>query len=90
MTTVNIKFLNAHTEQIVKTITFNSRKRSFNAMLPFYNKQQDKWIIGKQYSYFMCGDNYVFGYAGFTVAEADNLAIQAYNQACATLGLEPA
>lgn len=90
MTTyVNIVFKNAHNELDVASITFKSRKRSsFNAMLPFFNKKEDKWTIGKQYGYLQAGDNYYFYYAGWDAMEANNLANQAYKEARATLGLE--
>jgi hypothetical protein len=88
-TPINIYFHNSHTEALVARITFKSRKHSsFNAMLPFFNKEQDKWIIGKQYGYLCVGDQYHFYYAGRDKKEAQKLANQAYEQACATLGLE--
>lgn len=90
MTTINIVFANAHTDNTVAEITFNSRKSSYNAMLPFFDKKADKWIIGKQYGYFNAGDYYHFAYAGFDEQEGQMLALEAYNYACATLNLEAA
>lgn len=88
-TLVNIIFKNAHNEEDVASITFKSRKRSsFNAMLPFFNKKEDKWTIGKQYGYLWAGDSFYFYYAGANAMEANNRANEAYEQACATLGLE--
>jgi len=88
-TVVNIYFKNAYTEETVAEILFKSRKHSsFNAMLPFFNEKQDKWIIGKQCSYLWCGDKFYFYYAGPDKDQAHQLANQAYKQACATLGLE--
>jgi len=91
MTRVNMYFMNAFTEETVAEITFKSRKHSsFNAMLPFFNKKQDKWIIGNQYSYLNVGDHYCFYYAGADKDVGHTRALEAYEQARATLGLETA
>ena len=87
MTTfVHMYFKNAHTEETVAEITFKSRKHSsFNAMLPFFNKKQDKWIIGDQYQYLNVGDHYCFYYAGADKEVGQVRALEAYQQARKTL-----
>ena len=92
MTTfVHIDFKNAHTEETVAEITFKSRKHSsFNAMLPFFNKKQDKWIIGRQDGYLQVGNRFCFYYAGADKATGQERALEAYEHARTTLSLEAA
>lgn len=90
-TLVNIFFQNAHTEQTVAHIAFRSRRHSsFNAMRPFFNRKQDKWIIGNQYGYLQAGDKYYFYYAGSDKDQAECRAREAYHLARMTLELETA
>jgi hypothetical protein len=85
-TFVHMYFKNAYTEETVAEITFKSRKHSsFNAMLPFFNKKQDKWIIGNQQAYLNVGDHYCFYYAGADKETGKIRALEAFEQARKTL-----
>ena len=85
-TIVHMYFKNAHTEETVAEITFKSRKHSsFNAMLPFFNKKQDKWIIGNQYSWLQVGNRFCFYYAGADKETGKIRALEAKKHARTTL-----
>jgi hypothetical protein len=85
-TIVHMDFKNAHTEETVAEITFKSRKHSsFNAMLPFFNKKQDKWIIGQQYGWLQVGNRFCFYYAGADKETGKIRALEAYEHARKTL-----
>jgi hypothetical protein len=81
-TLVHISFKNVHTDQLAAEISFKSRKHSsFTAMLPFFNKKADKWIIGKQAGYLQAGNRYVFYYAGGDKDVGQARALEAYELA---------
>ena len=85
-TIVHIDFYNAHTGDTEAEISFKSRKHSsFSAMRPFFDKKQDKWIIGQQYGWLQVGNRFCFYYAGADKETGKIRALEAYEHARKTL-----
>jgi len=85
----HIKFTNAHNENIVAEIILECVD-NFDVMQPYYNEDTDDWSIGKRYGYFWADDGikstFSFSYAGYDVEEADQLALNAFDDALDVLG----